>query len=60
MLKSRSVVALLAGLALLAGSPALLALSDKGKEQHLQQMRVQHEDKGGSARTGNAPHPEYP
>jgi len=58
MFKSRSAVVLCAGLALAAGSPALLAEPGNGKNEHPQQMHSPHEGKGGQGHKpqhGNRP-----
>ncbi|MNZ70567.1 hypothetical protein D3C78_889110 [compost metagenome] len=60
MFKSRSAVVLFTGLALLAGSPALLAEPGNGKNEHPQQMHSQHEGKGGQGQKGAAPQGQKP
>lgn len=60
MSKSRSAVVLFTGLALVAGSPALLAEPGNGKNEHPQQMHSQHEGKGGQGQKGAAPQGQKP
>lgn len=59
MFKSRSAVVLFTGLALLAGSPAVLA-EPKGKEESPQQMHSPQPGKGNQGQKGAAPQPHKP